>query len=365
MKIIYDGQIFSRQKFGGISRLYTELINNLSNIEELDITLLGRFHINNYLENSDIKILSKSLFLPFMSKLPSQINGIINRSYKLYETHQCDIYHETYFDSFKASLSSNARRVVTVYDMIDEKFSDNSIRSKTIIKNKKKAVKRADHIICISESTKKDLVDIIGIDPDIASVVHLGSNLAPKHSKILYQTTHMTRDFILYVGPRSGYKNFEVLINAFANSNHIKQKFSLIAFGGGAFNKNELKLIKKSNVSAMQLSGPDELLTSLYSEAFVFVYPSKYEGFGIPPLEAMQLGCPVICSKVSSIPEVVGDAGLYFINDNPESLKECIELMLESIIRDSYIEKGYKRSRLFTWNKSANKTLQVYRKITS
>jgi len=367
--ITYDTQIFSWQKFGGISRIYKELINEFTKDPNINIKLSGRYHINEYLRESNIDKLNKLAYIPIMSKFPGKINQIMNRKYffNYLQNIKCDIYHETYYDSFSCSIPKKASRIITVYDMIDEKLAsktvNNPLGSKILLKDKENSIRRADHIICISESTRNDLIDILNIPKSRTSVVYLGSHLA--NDKNIETCNGINQEkFILFVGSRGGYKNFNLLLEAIGSSQMIKNNYKLYAFGGGVFNESEISMIKKIGINAFQLSGNDKRLAYLYKNASIFVYPSMYEGFGIPPLEAMQFGCPVVCTKSSSIPEVVSDAGKYFINNDPESLKESLELVLTNKnVKNELIEKGFERVKLFTWKKCAQSTLDVYKKI--
>ena len=176
-----------------------------------------------------------------------------------------------------------------------------------------------------------------------------------------------SRPYLLYVGSRGGYKNFEALILAFASSSYLRSDFSVMCFGGGAFIPDELALFRQlqlSDAHVRQISGNDEMLASMYKNAAAFVYPSLYEGFGIPPLEAMSLGCPVICGNTSSIPEVVGDAGEYFDPNDTESMRVAIETVLQSTgWSQELVAKGHARRLLFSWQRCASETLDVYRSI--
>ena len=276
-----------------------------------------------------------------------------------------NIVHETYY-SESAYAPKGARRVITVYDMVSERFPE-EFGGSQFTATKKVAVLRADHVLCISESTRRDLIELFGLAAERTSVVYLGyDNLVPPaHADIRRPTA--TRPYLLYVGSRGGYKNFAALMRAFASSDYLRSGFSVMCFGGGAFSPDELALFRHLQLSGehvSQIGGGDEMLASMYKNAAAFVYPSLYEGFGIPPLEAMSLGCPVICGNTSSIPEVVGDAGEYFDPSEPESMRIAIEAVLQSTsLSNDLVAKGHVRRALFSWERCARETLDVYRSI--
>ena len=217
-------------------------------------------------------------------------------------------------------------------------------------------------IICISENTRKDLLEIIDVDPQKVSVVHLGYSLSIPASKKMEKI--IQHPYLLYVGKRGGYKNFERLLNAYADSNRLKKDFCLVCFGGGDFISEELDYINHLGISKDRIlycSGDDTLLAKFYFHASAFVYPSLYEGFGIPLLEAMSFSCPVICSNISSIPEVAGDAAEYFDPYSVENIMDAIENVVYSDHkRNHLIPLGLKRIEEFSWEKCAIKTKSIY-----
>jgi glycosyltransferase involved in cell wall biosynthesis len=234
---------------------------------------------------------------------------------------------------------------------------------------KKDAVSRADHVICISENTRRDLVEMFGVAETKVSVVYLGYDELATSGKEPEAVAAVTSScpYLLYVGTRGGYKNFEGLLRAYASSGFLRDNFSLVTFGDGPFRGEENLLIKElglSNGQVKQIGGEDNVLGHLYKGAAAFVYPSLYEGFGIPPLEAMSIGCPVICSNTSSLPEVVGNAGEYFDPGSIESIRTALETVLQSTTRrDDLIKMGHMRSASFSWARCADETLAIYRSL--
>lgn len=363
MKIIFDNQIFYAQRYGGISRYISELYSRLANNVDFDVSIIAPFHNNQFLSTLMHRNL-KTLCLPMQFSGIERIERIGRRFLTplLYELNSnADIIHETYY-----SLTPIGRarcRLITVYDMIYELFSED-FKSDQITNAKRAAIARADHVICISESTRQDLVRLFDVDDRKTSVVHLGYSLSKYNSPLLPAKLPNSRPFVLYVGGRLGYKNFSMLCLAFSSSSLIKANFDLVVFGGGGLSEDEITYLSKLGIinNVHQISGDDALLASYYTGATLFVYPSLYEGFGIPPLEAMSFGCPVVCSNTSSIPEVVGNAGLYFDPSDVDSMHEALEALINDEEQTLKLVKlGYERLKNFSWDKCAAETSAIYR----
>lgn len=362
MNVIYTYDIFSAQKYGGISRYFFELIKRIS-CGEVNIRVFAGLYINEYI---------KSLPIIRGVKVPSIKHTVIIRE-RINELFQgvmlqgCDseiIVHQTYYH--RSTPKKKVKCVVTVYDMIHELFPKYFPASDKTSDLKRQCCKRADKIIAVSKSTKKDLVSLFGVDPERIIVIYLGSSLndnVPDSNADVFP-----EPYLLYVGGRGGYKNFDSVLQAFSQSNALKDNFHLICFGGGSFDVSEKIKLKRLGVAGHvhQVTGNDELLVSYYRNASTFILPSLYEGFGIPLLEAMSLSCPVICSKSSSIPEVVGDAGIYFEPNSISSIQNALEdtLFNESLLADMK-KRGVQRASIFSWDKCASETLSVYRSLLS
>jgi glycosyltransferase involved in cell wall biosynthesis len=361
MKLLFDGYIFRMQKYGGISRYFYELIRNFSMVEGLDLEVFAPLYVNNYLTKID----KRNVFGVHIPKVPyagptiDKINQLMLKVL-IGPRLDIDIFHQTYFYNTDV-LSGNAKKVLTVHDMTHEKFSIND----GVISCKREAVKKADHIICISKNTKDDLIEILNVPPEKISVIYLAHSFDLSHKK--RSKNLLRKPYILFVGNRDGYKNFENFISAFATSPFLKSEFDVVCFGGAPFNKGEQEFLSDIGLlqsSVTQLNGDDTLLADYYSNASAFVYPSKYEGFGIPLLESMFFECPVICSNTSSFPEVVSDAAVMFNPDDIESIRAAIESVLNNpSLRNNIRLNGLKRSQDFTWAKCAAETLDVYKAL--
>lgn len=364
MKIAFDHQSFTMQRFGGISRYFTELVTQLDLVDQ-NVKIFAGAYQNYYLSKIPASIVKGR----YIEGYPKKTGFFFNYCNHFLTQHQIksftpDVIHETYYSYFKPA-KSKAARVVTVYDMIHELFPQSFKENDPLTRKKREAFQRADHIISISQTTKNDLINLFNISTEKISVISLAANPLKTNADLI--TKEGLRPFFLYVGERSGYKNFEFLLKAISSSSALKKNFDLVAFGGGNFNEREIQLILNSGLSTsqiLQVSGSDVTLASLYRSASAFIYPSIYEGFGLPPLEAMCYDCPVISSNTSSMPEVIGNAGEFFNPYNLEELVQAIENVVFSEERKKMlIENGRLRLRSFSWEKCAAKTLEVYNNL--
>lgn len=357
ISIFYGPEIWSLQHAGGISRYFSEIIPRI-NVGGNKVYSFSTPNQNIFIERipRDLRVqvskFNSSKLLDFISakKLQSE--------YQL-------IYHSTYYGKVDYShLKMNGFKIITtVYDLISEKFSN---ENKTLIPRvnlKRKAIIHADHIICISNSTKSDLENIYKVHSDKISVVHLGVNINPKYSRIR-DNNFENEKFLLFVGKRYGYKNFLTILTAFGESKYLQKNFKLALFGGEKVSNEEKDLIDKYNLSdrIYRPNIDDETLENLYLNASALIYPSLYEGFGLPIVEAMSFGCPVFASNTSSIPEIGGDAVFYF---DPYNLEDIIYVLENTLIKlevlTSKSQIGYSRAVQFSWEKTAAQTLKVYK----
>ena len=363
MKVAFDHQIFSMQRYGGVSRYFFELVSRLP-AHEVSVSVVAPLYINNYVTADPARKSVRGKYIPYdFAGLPQWV-GLANQLAAPFAWlgSDADIVHETYF-SVKP-VGKAKRRVVTVYDMIHELFAEEFPDAKLVTAAKRAAVDRADHVICISENTQRDLVRLFGIDPARTSAVHLGHSLNAATNDVTVQHDE-NEPSLLYVGGRGGYKNFRTLLQAYASSPTLRES-KLIAFGGGPFLPAEQDEIERLGVADRVSfeSGSDQALAARYRSAAAFVYPSLYEGFGLPPLEAMSHGCPVVCSDAGPIPEVVGDAGIYFDPNSVEDLRTALErVVTTAALRADLRKRGSDRLAVFSWEKCAAETAQIYREL--
>jgi glycosyltransferase involved in cell wall biosynthesis len=250
--------------------------------------------------------------------------------------------------------------------MIHEKFPEYFPRSDNTSRIKKNSIKKATHIICISQNTKNDLMEIYEVDDKKISVIHHGVEVIEQREHLNNKNIN-GKPYLLFIGVRYGYKNFNKMIHAISCSRALIESFDVIAFGGGEFNRVEQEQILALGFKLNQvkhINGDDDVMRNLFQGASAFVYPSLYEGFGLPPLEAMANKCPVVSSNTSSMPEVILDAAEYFNPNSSDEIRMAIERVVFSSERSrELMENGNKRILEFSWNKCAARTLDVYKKL--
>jgi glycosyltransferase involved in cell wall biosynthesis len=363
MQLVFDHQVFSLQQHGGVSRYFCEVAERLAGYDGCDVTVLAPVYTNAYLAKLPPSIVAGRRVPPirYTARLRELLNGVLARRWLA--AARPDVVHETYFSRRPVAPRGTAS-VVTVFDMIHECFPEYFSPNDTTSARKLAAVRRADRVICISDNTRRDLLERVHVDPEIVSVVHLAGAPVPA-----VRPTRPVVDgtYVLYVGPRGGYKNFEGLLRAVAGSPALRRGVRVVAFGGGPLAAAEHAIVRELGLddgSVVQMSGDDVALDAAYTFAAAFVYPSRYEGFGIPPLEAMARGCPVVCAANSSLPEVVGDAAELCTADDPESIAAAIEHVVGSRAHaDELRARGRVRSARFTWDRCARASYEVYRAV--
>lgn len=367
MKIAYDAQIFYEQGYGGVSRYICELASRIGALEDFQVSITAPMHINAYLEHLP-KHLVSGFRLPAVQQMPLSVRGVgMLLGDLMLRARAPELIHETYYFPYRFG-PRRARRVLTIHDMIHEKLPAYFVAGDRTPRFKLMAVQRADHVICVSQRTRQDLIEIHGTDPDKVSVVHHGFGLLTGGATTLRPAAaSLAEPFLLYVGPRGGYKNFFGLLRAYAGSKMLRAQCKLVCFGGGGLTQPERETIGTLGLPEgrlVQVGGGDQVLAHLYRSALAFIYPSLYEGFGIPPLEAMSYDCPVVCSNGGSIPEVVGEAGAYFEANHVEGMRQAIESIVESgTLRHALVAKGRQRLKLFSWDRCARETAAIYRRL--
>jgi glycosyltransferase involved in cell wall biosynthesis len=360
MKLLYNYEAFLPFR-GGVARIFIELAKYGFAQKAVRLNVFSGLNRSLYLkEDRALRHNCFGIYIrrPFNKiRLLLPLNRIIFAIYSRLVSP--DICHYTNLDI--PYVPRKTKTVITVHDLIDEIYDPRGMRCPRAIE-RRKALDRADGIVCVSENTKKDLLKYY---PDVSkkkiAVIYNGNDL----QQISPAPITQSHPYILYVGVRgSVYKNFGILLDLLAQSESLAD-FQLVCFGGGSFSTDELGLFHKCGLAGriVQESGSDAKLVGYYQNAFAFVYPSKYEGFGIPTVEAMSLGCPVVCSNAPPMPEVNGDGVLYFGSESEHELAECLEKLKDEQVRIQTIERGKKRAALFTWEKTCRETYAFYEEI--
>lgn len=366
MKILYDNKIFSLQVYGGASKYYYELLKRIPASDWDTTTLLSN---NEYIRNRNL-----FHYLDFMPnqnfKGKAALMDYLNRPYTLYRLKYgtYDVFHQTYFSSYYFNAIKGKKMVTTFHDMNYSKYKEcytntltNNVHEKELLQ--KNSLERADKIIAISHHTKKDLVDLWNINPEKIVVIHHGVD----KNKISNLNTSriISEPYILYVGERYGFKNFARFIQAFALVNKKFPDLKLICTGR-AFSDVEKKQIETLHImdKIVQIYANEQTMAQLYRDAQMFVYPTYSEGFGMPMLEAMVYDCPVVVSNASCLPEVAGDACLYFDPFQVEDIALKMEQLLTSpTLRQEIVAKGAVQLEKFSWDKSAKEHMDVYQSL--
>ncbi|MEG4800080.1 glycosyltransferase family 1 protein [Microcoleus sp. ARI1-B5] len=353
IRVFIDGIIYSLQWFGGLITYWNNVILHLGILNEHQLNLTMSLGDNNYFDSHPI----------------SKYLNLVNQE----DRQECDLFHSTYY-----TLPQNrkAKQILTFHDTIYEDFPDYFIYEtnfKNFMKQKKLCVQLAEHVVAVSNTTKACLLQHYEINPERVTVIHHGissvfhkSNLIGKKTVIKNITKfYLDKPFLLFVGGRRYYKNFILLLKAFALSK-VNQYFNLVVVGSErSFFEEEMKIIDKFKLkSKVKLLGFIELeeLVSIYLSAYGFVFPTRAEGFGLPLLEAMACEIPVVCSDIPILREVGGDSPIYF---NPHDVNHLVEAIEELVFSNSKERtfKGKERSREFQWSKSVNELFKLYTKI--
>ena len=353
IKVLFESSIFLHQKVGGVSKYISEL-NKTFVKHKVSSTILAPITINHYLVNkkNSIHFFKIKKIPKFCRKFFFLLNDLFTFIYIHFN--KPDILHFSYYNKSLIKFL-NIPYVVTVYDLIHEKmnFDQNQFDKKELLQN-------ASHIICISEETKKDLIKIYKINQKKITVIYLGV------ANVKFKKIKKKDKYILHVGSRTRYKNFDNLIKAFSKSEYLVKNYKIICFGGGSFNNYETKIFEKLKITdcIKYRKGDDIQLSNLYKKASLYVSLSMHEGFGLTLLEAMKLKCPVLCSDILVFKEIYKKSCAYVNAQNINSIKNGIENVLKS--RDKQKKLILNSNQIITkltLDNCALKTIKVYKKI--
>jgi mannosyltransferase len=340
--IHFDGIIYSLQRHGGISVYASELAKRLLENPEYD------FHL-------DLFDGTSPLADEFASRAHFKKSRILERLRQYSTPDNVLLSQSTYY---RIPRDCSIPLVTVVHDFTVERYGS-GIRKILHSWQKRRAIRQADAVVCISHNTANDLAhyvpgvpsDRIVVIPNGVSDLFFNNSLRPSGST----------NEVLFVGSRFGYKNFDLAVSTIKNL----PSFSLVCVGGGPISSAEHKVLEKSLPGRYRHAGyvTDQELHQLYKKAYALIYPSAYEGFGIPVIEAMASCCPVIALKRSSIPEVAGDAGILLDDEDAGDFAEALASLQNHSVREACVDAGRRRARDFSWDRTFQETLSVYNKV--
>jgi mannosyltransferase len=342
--IVLDSIIFGLQRFGGISNYWSKLVEYVSNDSELAGTLL-----------LPKKISFSEFDHNWIYRMPALFETIDTRigRYLSANSAKGGIFHTSYY---RLPRQTADKYVVSVYDFTYERFRTGLARF-IHSKQKLESIKRADVVLCISEATRQDVIEFCPqIDVHKLHVIHLGVDTSvfyqepPEFEDINFQT-------VLFVGQRGGYKRFDLAVEAIYQLPNLT-----LGIVGPTLAKKEREYLQSRLGRRWQEFGPISTadLRRLYSSCFAFIFSSDYEGFGLPILEAMACGCPVVASALSSLPEVGGTAAFYAENQTGEAYANALEVLNSNNLRNIAVQNGIVRAAKFDWLHTLQMTKHVY-----
>jgi len=362
MRVLYDHQVFSLQDSGGISRYYFELARNLAQLEDCEPHFFLGIEQNVFGPPDVPGIQTSRLNLPWpwpASKSRYLANELISEFAFAFQG-AFDVYHPTLYREVLTARC--AKMVVTHHDCAYERYPNLFKNVERIKALRRRQFEKADVIICPSESTRRDLHEFYRVSEAKTQVVYHGvsrPNGLAASNKLLIK-----KPFLLYVGSRASYKNFPAFLRAFAMSS-VDKDFDLLVCGGQPPTVTELGILRELSLTEkVHFFGQvtESQLGEAYEKAHLLVYPSLYEGFGFPPLEAMLAGCPVLVARSSCLPEICHDAAMYFDPEQQESfVQSLIASCWDESERETRIKRGRSLASTYSWQNCAQQTLTIYR----
>jgi glycosyltransferase involved in cell wall biosynthesis len=356
--VVVDHEIFATQAVGGISRYFVELCAAMRKLGT-EPEIVAPIHINDYAQ--DLSNLYGLRVRPYSKTKQLRLwsNSIISGMLSLRKTY--DILHRTYYCA--PNFIRSKRMVTTAYDMIPEL---GYVKDRSLVEAKRRVLAQSDVILSISQSTKRDLMEILQIPSEKIVVTHLATSMGVQNpvEPIEFAKHIMSTSYLLYVGTRYEYKGWSFLVKSLSILHSRGHRLRLVCFGGGKCSGAERDLLSAHQLADFVsfTSGPDSELAWLYRHATCCVMPSLYEGFGLPIIEAISCECPLICSDLAITREIAGEAALYFEIGAEEQLANHIISTAEAgEARNQLMQKGINRSKKFSWTACAERTLDAYR----
>jgi len=351
MRVDLDDQIFLRQRRGGVSRYFAELWLEANRLPDVVMRAAWRWHSNDHARQVGL-----GQWVPRLFTKSERLSRALNRGSATAAAG--DVAHHTYYDLGRLKRSHARVKAITIYDMIPEIYPE-LFGGPSPHAAKEECARAADLIFCISRSTRDDLLRLYDLDPCKVVVTHLG--VADGFAPTAPALAGLPPQYLLYVGNRAGYKDFDVLVSALTNADYPLRKLPLVCVGGGPFTGAERVLLRHARMEGRvsQMTATERELAS----ASCFIFPSRYEGFGLPTLEAMKSGCPTLLARSSSHVEVGGDAAFYFEPQDAADLTAQLMCVLgDDAERASRVRSGVMRADSYSWGSTALQTVAAYEK---
>jgi glycosyltransferase involved in cell wall biosynthesis len=345
VRVLYDGYIYQLQKAGGVNRYFSELISRLP--ADFQPCLYTKVQPHLYPPAQCHLSRRKARALPEWA-------GWARR----FIIPQSDLFHPTYYHLSEPLRWCDIHQpvVLTVYDFVFRRYSHLYERSAKLLEAQAEAIRRADLILCISESTRCDLLEGFPECESRSVVIHLAATPLPEAAS----TPPQAKPYFLFVGARVFYKNFQLAVEGIAELRRQGFDVDLLVAGPGWSEPERAAYAASPEVQFIRLHNfaSDAELATLYRHAVGLIYPSEYEGFGLPVLEAMAFGTPVIALRTSSIPEVAGQAALLL--EPSEATPDALAVFAGRLLTDSDFRAGLalrsaEQIRKFSWDKTARK----------
>jgi glycosyltransferase involved in cell wall biosynthesis len=354
MRVRFDDQIVMYQHRGGVSRYFVELVQGLHSHPRMGVSVDfdWRDSTNEHAVAAGLGL--RTGWRRRLDELSRKGPSVLDR--------QPDLIHPTWYFPARVPSPTGPPIVVTVFDMIPELMPEFFPGGSPHLA-KQEYVRTAAAVACISESTRRDLLEIYGGLEATADVVYLG--VGPEFRPHLPRPDGLAADYVLFVGNRGLYKDFSVALEAFAGVRNEHPELTLIAVGGGPWKPAETAAIERWSLAdaVRPFDASDVTLPAVFANALLFIFPSRYEGFGLPTVEAMAAGTPVIAADSSSHPEVGGDAILYFPPGDAAALgAQMLRILGDSSLASTLAARGIDRAASFTWRRTAEGTRDIYRR---
>lgn len=365
MRILYDHQIFRAQKFGGINRYFVELMKLKENGIDVETTHPDLARVKVFSKRMDLfsrgvrYVKRKAGFEEKADKglFPPETRSKLRKG-------AFDVFHPTYYNPYFLGFTSKPF-VLTVYDMIHEIYKEYFPLWDSTSHNKRVLCSKASQIIAISQKTKEDLLEIFDLPESKVCVIPLASDL-DKYTPTRPPQLAGIEKYFLFTGNRWGYKNFYYPILALSELMREDQSLQLLCTGP-SFKPEELIFFKDLKIDRQVKHAwfaDDRELAWVYRNARFFIFPSLYEGFGVPLLEAFASECPVIASRSGALPEIGENAALYFNPKNSGEIQKAAHTVLsDETVRQTLISNGKKQFSKYSWEECRSKTIEVYEKI--